>query len=376
MRAHTGSHLAAVAGLIAATTLMPGAAGATGFEWRLDGSPWAKGTATLTAATVADAELWVVGSVSDPTTGHSRGLVGRGPGEFRLFPAGDADPDLNVELSAVDSAGDDVWVVGRSWPGTGGPQTRIVRYDRRDPDSGGQVYPGTEGRLWGIDMLTPSDGWAVGASDGTLVLHWDGTTWTRTPSPGGNELTAVTARATDDVWAVGHAADQARTLVLHWDGTEWTTIPSPDPVAGANKLLGVTVAGNDIWAVGYGNTDSSDADESQRHAFAMRWDGQAWLVLPSLSARATQFTGVTASSDTDVWIAGYAVADDEYVHIEHWDGSTLRNSQIEFPYNSGHIASALSGIVGGPSAGPLWAVGWQLTDRVPVRQPAVFRQDR
>jgi hypothetical protein len=388
MRRRTaGSHLAAVAGLVAAAALMPAAAAATGvndFDWQVDAGPLAKGSGTLTGVTVVDAELWVVGTVSDPTTGWTRGMVGRGPGDFRMFPAGDPDPALNVELNDVDSAGDDVWVVGRSWSQTGPERPRLVRYDRRDPDSGGQGYPLPDaGALRGIDMRAPDDGWAVGSSGTrTLVLHWDGTAWTRIPSPSPgtdfDELTAVTARAADDVWAVGHTAgpDPMRTLVLHWDGTEWTRIPSPNLVDGANELLGVGVAGNDVWAVGYGNPDGKDLDEDIRRAVAMRWDGQAWLVLPSLSARATQFNGVTATSDTDVWFSGYALLHPEVFHIEHWDGSTLRDSHVEIPRYSGHIASALGAITGGASNGPLWAVGWQLTDRVPLHQPAILRHDR
>ena len=395
-----GGHWAAVAGLVATSALMPGAAGATGatgLDWRFDASPWAKGAGTLTAATVVDgtspAELWVVGTVSDPSTGRTRGLVARGPGDFQLLPAGDTDPDLNVELTDVDSAGDDVWAVGQSRSQTGTTRARIVRYDRRDPYSGGQLHPGPNrgSGLRSIDMLSPHDGWAVGVVESgsgagsaeTLILHWAGTAWTQVPSPNpgpdGNELTAVTARAADDVWAVGHTSgpDPARTLILHWDGTAWAQIPSPDPITGANKLLGVTVAGNDVWAVGYGNTDLKDLDESQRHAVAMRWDGQTWLVLSSLSARVTQFNDVTATSSADVWIAGYAIAQEgECVHVEHWDGSALRTSGVEFPYYGGHVASALTAIVGGTSAGPLWAVGWQLTEAVPIQQPAILRNDR
>lgn len=379
----TGSHLATVAALIAAT-LMPGAAAATGIDqldWRLDGSPFARGAGTLTGATVIDAELWVVGTVTD-SAGRTRGMVGRGPGEFRLFPASDPDPDLNVELDDVDAAGDDVWVVGRSSSATGASHGRLVRYDRRNPDAGGQLYPVPDGALHGIDLRTPDDGWAVGVSGTeTLVLHWDGTAWTRIPAPNPgtdfNELTAVTARAADDVWAVGDTAgpDPARTLVLHWDGVEWTRIPSPDLVDGANKLLAVGVAGNDVWAVGYGNTDGQDLDEDLRRAVAMRWDGQTWLMLQSLSGRVTEFNGVTATSDTDVWISGYALAHPECFHLEHWDGSLLRESDVELPHNSGHVASALGAIVGGPSGGPLWSVGWMLTEYTPIQQPAILRHD-
>src|SRR5215469_18467489 len=78
----------------------------------------------------------------------------------------------------------------------------------------GMVYPsGQAAQLNGVTEVAPGDGWAVGTvsdpasfASRTLAYHWDGTAWTRspTPNPAGpsqtNELNAVAARSAADVW--------------------------------------------------------------------------------------------------------------------------------------------------------------------------------
>lgn len=101
------------------------------------------------------------------------------------------------------------------------------------------VAPDTGARnslLFGVSSLSASQAWAVGYYDTpaiiqqTLVLHWDGSRWTQVPSPnpGGQNNSAladVSARSSSDAWAVGNI-DSAQvselTLVLHWNGTSWS----------------------------------------------------------------------------------------------------------------------------------------------------------
>ena len=79
--------------------------------------------------------------------------------------------------------------------------------------------------------------WAVGNYDDvgggcpqpTLIEHWNGRTWKVVPSQGplcGNELDGVHVISPDDGWAVGASFDLGGTdsapLAMHWDGTSWT----------------------------------------------------------------------------------------------------------------------------------------------------------
>jgi len=95
--------------------------------------------------------------------------------------------------------------------------------------------------LSGVSVLSASDAWAVGASghghtqfspQRTLVLHWNGSRWTQVPSPSPRGigtspftvLTSVSALSPTDAWAVGCSCsnDTDITLVLHWNGKTWT----------------------------------------------------------------------------------------------------------------------------------------------------------
>jgi hypothetical protein len=94
-----------------------------------------------------------------------------------------------------------------------------------------------------VAATSPDNAWAVGlsgtnrdgsVSEGALILHWDGTAWTRVPSPdpGSESVYAVAATSPDNAWAVGLSGTNRngvvsdKALTLHWDGTAWTRVPS------------------------------------------------------------------------------------------------------------------------------------------------------
>jgi hypothetical protein len=129
--------------------------------------------------------------------------------------------------------------------------------------------------------VTPAGtAWAVGYTDSggvisTLILRWNGTAWTTVPSPSlaGSWLWDVAATPDGSAWAVGctgctgtGSGTDARTLILRWNGTAWTRVPSPDPGPGA-ELYGVTaLSGSDAWAVGIAGGKT----------LILRWNGQTW----------------------------------------------------------------------------------------------------
>jgi len=101
----------------------------------------------------------------------------------------------------------------------------------------------------------------------TLVEHYDGNSWKVVPSPNvgpasqyqSNRLLGITAVSPTDIWAFGsyfaaNGSGQQRTLLLHWDGSTWTLEPSPSPKPGnfLSDLLfsGVATAPGNVWIVG------------------------------------------------------------------------------------------------------------------------------
>lgn len=122
--------------------------------------------------------------------------------------------------------------------------------------------------VWAVGFSTPVPP-PKQAATLTLIEHFDGTSWSVVPSPNvgpnsifqSNRLFGLTANSPTDIWAFGSyfASDgsgQQFTLLLHWDGTSWTIQPSPNPTKKSVNFVSdllfagtVTSPGN-IWIVG------------------------------------------------------------------------------------------------------------------------------
>ncbi|HSN73653.1 MAG TPA: hypothetical protein VL334_01025, partial [Anaerolineae bacterium] len=145
-------------------------------------------------------------------------------------------------------------------------------------------------RLYGLDMLSADDGWAVGWH-GT-IMRWDGTVWRPVDSPTRSHLNAVSMAAPDDGWAVGEQT------MLHWDGAAWTRAPTPRCALNAVAMVSAT----DGWAVG---------------DCILRWNDSAWD--PVFSPTWSALSSVALLSAQDGWAVGAGSA------FLHWDGQVWAN---------------------------------------------------
>jgi hypothetical protein len=216
----------------------------------------------------------------------------------------------------------------------------------------------TQSLFKGVAAVSLNDAWAVGflgtsyQPTGTLIEHWNGTQWSivqsPNPSPGsGYELNAVTALATNDVWAVGAYQNHGyKTLMEHWNGTQWSVIPSPG-TPGQPILTGVTaISKNDVWAVGY------DSEPLIEH-----WNGTQWSIVPSpgITGGAGLLYSVSAVSSTDVWAVGVFITDPGFNKLTllfHWNGNKWKRVSIPVNYDS-----SLGGVAA-ISTTNVWAVGF------------------
>ena len=225
--------------------------------------------------------------------------------------------------------------------------------------------------LKGVAALTSSDAWAVGFYNGpnsflNLAMHWDGVSWTITPTPNpaqpqADQLKKVAAISTNDVWTVGgHGAS----YTLRWNGSAWNNVPLP-PIMNRGFVVRnflediAAVNANDIWLVG-----AMDARDGTTWTLTVHWDGQQWTQIPSPNVprppgSATPFhpqwlDAVVAISANDVWAVGYhRVGNTQYALILHWNG--IEWSIVPSP-NGPTGDGWLHGIA---AAGPndIWAVG-------------------
>ncbi|MFL6289245.1 MAG: hypothetical protein ACJ73L_12700 [Actinomycetes bacterium] len=225
-------------------------------------------------------------------------------------------------------------------------------------------YPSADHYLYGVAALAANDVWAVGryepdaGGSSTLVLHWDGATWSTVPSPNPatySGLYAVAARAANDVWAVGYyySSNAQRTLVEHWDGNTWSIVASPNVGTSDNFLEAVAVVPDspNVWAVGTSYHSGGNS------TLVEQWNGSAWTVVPSPdgSTRENYLTGVSSTGSNDAWIVGYYNnSTGLYLPLtEHWDGTSWQVVASPAVSSSLTALTAVSSL----SSNDVWAVG-------------------
>ena len=277
-------------------------------------------------------------------------------------PGGSPQSSLSG-VSAV--AADDAWAVGTYIRPNNLVRTLIERWDgaswtRVTSANAGQP---AGGQLGDVVALATDDVWAVGsfgqgAPSRTLIEHWDGTAWSVVASPNKgpfpNSLAAIDAVAPDDIWAVGTWFTKAfvdRTLILHWDGASWTRVTSPNAGSpgAANDVVGISaIAANDIWAVRVRGI----------RTLTMHWNGSAWSVVPSPTPGGNaDLAGVVAVAPDDVLAVGGRVDRQEnaiQTLVEHWDGTAW--SAVESA-NKGSSDNHLWAVTAAP--GRMIAVGYR-----------------
>src|SRR6266700_2777539 len=215
--------------------------------------------------------------------------------------------------------------------------------------------------------------WAVGYENSspigpppvpqTLIEHWDGTSWSVVPSPSpgtsDNALTAVTAVAANDIWAVGHmqpgsSGIQNASLVEHWDGSQWLVVSSPNVGSRDNLLSGVAAdSASSAWAVG-----TADGDVGPTTTFILHWNGSQWAVTPSPSPGSSinALAAPVALSATNAWAVGYfqQANRSQRTLTEHWNGKNWKVVNSPNIGTDNNDLNALAFIAGTNQA---WTVG-------------------
>lgn len=216
--------------------------------------------------------------------------------------------------------------------------------------------PGALLSVWG---RADDDVWAVGADardgSGPLVLHFDGSAWTR-------EATGLTQ---GDLWWVFGTSDgtiyfggNGGVIVRHRADT-YEVMDTP----GTGTVYGLWGAGpDDVWAVG-GDSDASGG-------FAWRLVGDGWQAEASLPAdvpaNAALWKAYGTAAD-DVWLVG-----SNGVAL-HWDGAALTpgetgvGSSLFTVHEHGGLWAAVGGLASGIIVESDDGMGWH--DVTPTPPP-------
>lgn len=227
----------------------------------------------------------------------------------------------------------------------------------------------SQGTLASVSVVSASDAWAVGSAPaGSLIVHWNGHQWSTVPSPTnsqwtGSELTGVSAVSAKDVWAVGRfdtdTSPEGQTLIIHWNGSTWSRVPSPDPSQEATQLTSVSFASaRRAWAVGtYCTINSMPCAVNAWNTLILEWNGQSWSQVASPNPRGfDQFYAVSAPATSYPWAVGTTAPSTApyYTLAARLAGTTW--SKVRSPSLSA-VFNFLYG-VSATSASDAWAVGY------------------
>ncbi len=310
-------------------------------------------------------DVWAVGRTL-ANGGNSHNLIVHWNGTAWIqVVAPTIEPYDNALTTVSARAANDVWAAGQYYTSNNsGARTVILHWDGTSWTVVPSPNPAsTYNLLSGVVALTATNAWAVGSYrddattlDRTLMLHWDGTIWSVAPSAnmgtGTNNLSAIAASSATDLWAVGSyqasTGGVTHSLTLHGDGTTWTVVTSPNIGTGNNALHGVlALAANNAWAVG-----AYDGIGPTQQGLILHWDGSAWTQVP-VPAGPGALLGVAGTGPTDLWAVGFTPGSPSYTLAMHWDGAAW--SQTPTP-NVTTYSNVLSGVVALAPA-TVWAVG-------------------
>ena|SRR5580658_291681 len=300
--------------------------------------------------------------------------------KWTAFPVPMINGDNTSSLGGVvDISPTEAWAAGGVNLGEANPGQVIERWDGTQWSMfpGPPFAAGDTPDLKAMTATSASDIWAVGSllTDGGEILnflfeHWDGTSWTATAIPTNDAfLFGASADAANDVWAVGFTGpenDSSRTLVMHYNGTSWTKAPSPSVGSGASQLNGVVaLAPNNVWAVGF-STPVAPPKSAATLTLIEHWDGASWTVVtspnvgPNSVYQSNRLEGIAAVSPTDIWAFGSYFAANGSGHqmtlLLHWDGSAWSVAPSPNPTKDGFLSDILFAGVA-PSPGNVWIVG-------------------
>ena len=164
---------------------------------------------------------------------------------------------------------------------TGGPPAWATVSHHPDAITPGAIVYASS--LRAVSAVSASDAWAVGGystatGGGMLIMHWNGTSWTKSTPPSGmtGSLEAVSADSPTDAWAAGQYNNSSGVtvpLTLHWNGKKWNQVASPFPsgAQGANLEAVSADSATDAWAVG----EYSPSSGGQK-PLTLHWNGKKW----------------------------------------------------------------------------------------------------
>jgi hypothetical protein len=253
---------------------------------------------------ISASNVWTVGQDSgSPQINHWNGSSWS-QSSLPSGPCSVFEADCALTGVSADSASDMIAVGEGTIPTSSGWTTEALAYRWNGAAWSQLTVPSgvTYDEMEHVQAFSPTDAWAVGVgssatTDVTVAtaLNWNGSSWTQVATPVSTDedlsVNAISGDSASDIWVVGQTVTpgyrnrQFTSVIMHYNGSSWTQMTSPDN----SGLTDVdAVSPTDAWAIA--------ADGS-----VLNWNGSAWSVQTQL---AEGNTAIAALSPSDVWVAG------------------------------------------------------------------------
>lgn len=156
-------------------------------------------------------------------------------------------------------------------------------------------------QLYGLAMVSPDEGWAVGAN-GTMV-HYSNGRWQSIPPLTMQTLTSIAMSSPTEGWAVG-----ANATMLHYRAGTWEVIKSPVPTVAFTQV--VMRSPTEGWAIGTSCT-------------ILRYRGEAWEPVKCPLSSFDYLTAIALVSSDDAWAVSSTGA---FMHYDGIDWEQVKNT--------------------------------------------------
>lgn len=226
-------------------------------------------------------------------------------------------PGMNLGGTLAADGPHDAWYVGgTSDPTTGDASSLVEEWNGRAWTVLTLPASLANGGLADIAAQGPDDVWVDGltSTGAVLLAHWNGRSWTEVPAPATGfaytNLSELMIVQPDDVWLAGwgETVDEGGadrdSLMMHWNGSTWSLSPTP---SGNGELYDMTETPDGPWVVG----DTYHASGVPYNAYALRWTGASWATVTVPTTQYDSFDGVAAIPGGGVWAVGATTNDAE-----------------------------------------------------------------
>ena len=324
--------------------------------------------AGVSAASATDA--WAVGAYYPSSANVLATLAEHFDGtRWTAYPLPNVGAQENVLLAvSMPSAGMTAWAVGYYVSGRFQQKTLIEHFNGSRWSVVPSLSPGAlQNILFGVAAISDSDVWAVGGqqdSNGlwhTLTEHWNGSEWLVVDAidagANGNQFYAISAVASDNVYAVGQQAGGEfpnLPLIEHWNGESWKVVPSPAIGSASVLPLGVTATASSLAVVGQLETDIAPYGT---YVAAGKAGALSIQTTPNVGTGENDLFAAATATDGSVWAAGWEIdtmtGNHDPLLLQGKNGAWSLVSSPALAAGSDSGFAAIAPIPGGG----LWAVG-------------------